>query len=181
MPLKNGITGGRKIQKASDDMSMNDQQEMALEAIRIQLNPHRMAREDEKYRTGLAEQTATDRGFGACPEKKDATRNKTPQDLAKRAIELQAAGRAQGKELSSAAAVRQAYEEAGVPLTAQTKKEDDKKDDKKAADPMERQVMARKMAEEAKEFVATEEKAGRTVTMAEAIKHVYEKAGVPTR
>jgi hypothetical protein len=163
-------------------MSMNDYQEMALEAIRIQLNPHRMAREDEKYRTGLAEQTATDRGFGACPEKKDATRGKTPQDLAKRAIELHAAGRAQGKELSSAAAaVRLAYEEAGVPLTAQTKKEDDKKDDKKAADPMQPQVMARKMAEEAREFVATEEKAGRTVTMTDAVKHVYEKAGVPTR
>jgi hypothetical protein len=62
-----------------------------------------------------------------------------------------------------------------------TKKQEVKKDDKKAADPMEKQVMARKMAEEAKEFVATEEKAGRTVTMAEAVKHVYEKAGVPTR
>ena len=61
------------------------------------------------------------------------------------------------------------------------KKQEVKKDDKKATDPMERQVMARKMAEEAKEFVATEEKAGRTVTMAEAVKHVYEKAGVPTR
>jgi hypothetical protein len=37
------------------------------------------------------------------------------------------------------------------------------------------------LAKEAKEFVATEEKAGRTVTMAEAMKHVYEQAGVPTR
>ena len=37
------------------------------------------------------------------------------------------------------------------------------------------------MANRAKEFVATEEKAGRSVTMAEAMKHVYEKAGVPTR
>jgi len=37
------------------------------------------------------------------------------------------------------------------------------------------------LAKEAKEFVATEEKTGRTVTMAEAMKHVYEKAGVPTR
>jgi hypothetical protein len=62
-----------------------------------------------------------------------------------------------------------------------TKKQEVKKDDKKAADPMEKQVMARKLAEEAKEFVATEGKAGRTVTMAEAVKHVYEKAGVPTR
>jgi hypothetical protein len=53
-----------------------------------------------------------------------------------------------------------------------------KKRDVKKAGPMEQ---ARLLAQEAKEFVATEEKAGRTVAMAEAIKHVYEKAGVPTR
>jgi hypothetical protein len=55
------------------------------------------------------------------------------------------------------------------------------KDAKKPANAQEAQAIAQKLAKEAKEFVATEEKAGRTVTMAEAIKHVYEKAGVPTR
>jgi hypothetical protein len=61
-----------------------------------------------------------------------------------------------------------------------TKKES-VKDAQKTADPREQVAGAQKLAKEAKEFVATEEKAGRTVTMAEAMKHVYEKAGVPTR
>jgi hypothetical protein len=65
-------------------------------------------------------------------------------------------------------------------LVDPTKKESGK-DAQKRTDPREQVATAQKLAKEAKEFVATEEKAGRTVTMAEAMKHVYEKAGVPTR
>lgn len=69
---------------------------------------------------------------------------------------------------------------APVAIVDPTKKESGK-DAQKTADPREQIANAQKLAKEAKEFVATEEKAGRTVTMAEAMKHVYEKAGVPTR
>jgi hypothetical protein len=90
------------------------------------------------------------------------------------------AGLAEADENRRTRAMEEMAIERGL-IVDPTKKQDDKKADKKVADPMEPQVMARKMAEEAKEFVATEEKAGRTVTMAEAVKYVYEKAGVPTR
>jgi hypothetical protein len=67
----------------------------------------------EREETAIVEKAALLIGHGT---RTAATRAKSPADLAKRANQLQAAARTEGKELSQAAAVRLAYEEAGVPL-----------------------------------------------------------------
>jgi hypothetical protein len=71
-----------------------------------------------KDKTAIVEKAA--RLLGSATTKTAAKRDLSPVDLARdraiRANELVAAAHAEGKELSQAAAVRLAYEEAGVPL-----------------------------------------------------------------
>lgn len=62
-----------------------------------------------------------------------------------------------------------------------TKPESKPGDGKKPENEKDAVALANKLAAQAKDFIASEKAAGRTVTLEAATKHVYEQAGVPTR
>jgi hypothetical protein len=100
---------------------MNNKELLELrQLVAEQVEPLEKAAFESGRRKGIAECLANPHSAAAsiaAPQQKPAGGSSVdPIEMAKRARKLQAEALANGSELSNAAAVRQAYAEAGVPL-----------------------------------------------------------------